>query len=270
MFGLTGIDLMRLGFTKVVRLIVRLVVKLNPALPAVIELDMKNLQGKGKGGESVSSEVAAALSFMNKYKIFEPVIFDVGANVGLYSKAILDQIPNSKIFAFEPSQASRNKLQNRFINDSRVTVIPLALGSESASRTLWSDEPGSGLASLTKRRLGHFEIDFNFAEKVEVTTLDNWVNSQKVNPDFIKMDVEGHEFDVLNGGKNILKSVRVIQFEFGGCNIDTRTYFQDFWYFFQSYGFSLYRITPKGPLQIVKYSEEDECFNTTNYLAARD
>jgi FkbM family methyltransferase len=243
---------------------------MNPNLPAAIELDMKNIQGKGKGGESVSAEVTAAISFLSKFNISEPVIFDVGANVGLYSQAILNQIPNSKVFAFEPSQTSRKILENRFLNDSRVTVIPFALGSEVASRTLWSDQAGSGLASLTKRRLEHFNIDFNYAEEVQVTTLDTWAKSQKEKPDFIKMDVEGHELDVLDGGRDVLSSVRVIQFEFGGCNIDTRTYFQDFWYFFQAHGFSLYRITPKGPIQIVKYSEEDECFNTTNYLAVRN
>jgi hypothetical protein len=118
--------------------------------------------------------------------------------------------------------------------------------------------------------LEHFNISFDYSEQVNVTTLDAWTDTNKTNPDFIKMDVEGHEYEVLSGGMKVLESVKVIQFEFGGCNIDTRTYFQDFWYFFRKNGFSLYRVTPKGPLRVMKYSEEDEYFSTTNYIAVRE
>jgi hypothetical protein len=59
----------------------------------------------------------------------------------------------------------------------------------------------------------------------------------------------------------------VVQFEFGGCNIDTRTYFKDFWSFFSERGFELHRVSPFGAVKIVGYREADECFTTTNYIA---
>ena len=49
--------------------------------------------------------------------------------------------------------------------------------------------------------------------------------------DFFKIDVEGHEMDVLKGIGDKISNIKLIQFEFGGCNIDTRCFFQDFWYF---------------------------------------
>jgi len=61
----------------------------------------------------------------------------------------------------------------------------------------------------------------------------------------------------------------VIQFEFGGCNIDTRIFFQDFWYFFKNNNFEIYRITPFGAAHKECYREFEECFLTTNYLARR-
>ena len=61
-----------------------------------------------------------------------------------------------------------------------------------------------------------------------------------------------------------------IQFEFGGCNIGTRTYFQDFWYFFKSHHFILYRITPIGAEPINQYKESEEYFSTTNYVAINE
>lgn len=256
--------------TKLVRLLIIVIAKFNSRLPAIIELDMKHMQGKGKGGETVSAEVEAVFGVLTKDEILNPIILDVGANEGLYTQALLNQFPNAKVFAFEPSSTSRARLVDRFRNDNRVSIYPFALGSKVETRTLYSDQAGSGLASLTKRRLGHFNIDFEHEEKIEVTTLDFWAHSKNLLPNFIKIDVEGHELEVLKGGTNTLKSVRVIQFEFGGCNIDTRTYFQDFWYFFQDRGFNLYRISPSGPLRIEHYSEEDEYFSTTNYLAVRE
>ena len=81
------------------------------------------------------------------------------------------------------------------------------------------------------------------------------------------MDVEGHELDVLRCGEAAMLNASVIQFEFGGCNIDTRTFFQDFWYFFKDRHFDIYRITPLGAEKIDKYNEYHEFYSTTNYIA---
>jgi len=86
----------------------------------------------------------------------------------------------------------------------------------------------------------------------------------------LKIDVEGHELDVLTGALEMLKNhrIRMVSFEFGGCNIDTRTFFQDYWKFFaQFHGFEFYRITPSGYLtRVWKYREIYEQFRTTNFL----
>jgi len=64
------------------------------------------------------------------------------------------------------------------------------------------------------------------------------------------------------------KSIDLVAFEFGGCNIDTRTFFQDFWYFFREVHFRIFRITPSGYLYpIESYKEIYEQFRTTNFIA---
>jgi hypothetical protein len=83
------------------------------------------------------------------------------------------------------------------------------------------------------------------------------------------MDVEGHELEVLQGARRTLEDIRIVQFEFGGSNIDTRTFFQDFWYFFDEIDFQIYRLTPSGPIIVSSYSEQDETFRSTNYFAIR-
>ena len=50
----------------------------------------------------------------------------------------------------------------------------MALGKEIGEMTLYYNKPGSGLASLSKRRLEHFNIDFDESEIVKVDTLDHY------------------------------------------------------------------------------------------------
>ena len=85
--------------------------------------------------------------------------------------------------------------------------------------------------------------------------------------DIIKLDIEGHELSAIKGLGAIVQQTSIFQFEFGGCNIDTRTYFKDFFDFFKDNNFEIYRITPFGVELISNYRETDEFFSTTNFLA---
>lgn len=269
MFSVKGYTINRI-ILRLLRNLVLLIAKFNSKLPAILEIDLQNMQGKGTGASSTEVEAKIALEFLSRLGINRPVVLDVGANIGSYSSAIKMFAPQAFIYAFEPSSAARKKLEDRFIGDSSVVIVPLALGNVISKDILWSDKLGSGLASLTKRRLAHFGTDFNHSEIVNVSTLDSWAESTNVAPNLIKIDVEGHELDVLEGGLETLTHTQVVQFEFGGCNIDTRTFFQNFWYFLTEAGFTFYRISDDGPIHIPQYSEQDECFRTTNYLVVRE
>ena len=79
----------------------------------------------------------------------------------------------------------------------------------------------------------------------------------------------GHEFDVLKGGAESLSMVELVQFEFGGTNIDSRTFFRDLWYFLTEIGFEIYRVSPNGLIHISHYSSSDECFAYSIFLRGR-
>jgi hypothetical protein len=85
---------------------------------------------------------------------------------------------------------------------------------------------------------------------------------------FIKIDVEGHEIKVLEGAKKMISSnsIYYIQFEFGGTNIDAKSYFRDFFYFLSD-KYNIYRIVPDGFFQVKHYSENREIFLYSNYFA---
>jgi FkbM family methyltransferase len=238
-------------------------------MAAFVEIDMKTLQGKGMGAGSTKLEAKLALSFLPKHLNANPVVLDVGACTGSYTEAILEISPNAIVYAFEPSSKNLLILNEKFISNDHIAIQPFALGDEKQDRLLFSDFSGSALASFSKRRLEHAKIKFDHTELVSVQTLDNYCKLNNIKPNLIKIDVEGHELDVLRGGLEILTSVNVVQFEFGGCNIDTRTFFQDFWYLLTKLNFSIFRISSLGAIHIPDYSEEEEYFRTTNYLAVR-
>ena len=172
---------------------------------------------------------------------------------------------------FEPSRTNIEHLNRRFGENHKITVNGFGLGSHDQDCTLYADTAGSGMASLTKRNLDHFGIDFDHAESVRIRRFDEYWEAvlDKRMIDLVKIDVEGHELEVLNGIGNAISFINIIQFEFGGCNIDTRSYFRDFWHFFQQNKFDIFRITPFGISAVKKYSEMDECFVTTNFLARK-
>lgn len=258
---------------RVIRDMVKFIAALNSELPKILEQDMANIQGKGFGAQSVGAEVQCALElFQKKFagnNIDKFLVFDVGANIGNYTREVLKADLSCIIFSFEPSFKSyQTMMQN--VKSANVSILNFGFSDNVSEKILFSDEPGSAISSLTKRNLEHFGIEFSHEERVKMDTLDNFCNTNSVIPDLLKIDVEGHELDVLLGGLEIIDKVSIIQFEFGGCNIDTRTYFQDFWYFFKQHDFSLYRITKTGPQLISTYSEADEYFSTTNYLATNN
>lgn len=234
------------------------------------EKKLAKAQGKGYGSSSIGSEIASAEKLLGHSN--PGLCVDIGGNVGDYSAGLRKHFPNTRIICFEPSKTNIDILTHRFKQDENITIEPVGVSNEAGSHTLYSDKPGSGLGSLTKRNLEHFGRDFEVQETINTIRFeDYWHNQLNSAPiDFLKLDIEGHEMDALKGCGKAIDNVHIIQFEFGGSNIDTRTYFQDFWYYFQSNGFTLFRITPFGIAPMKRYKERDECFRTTNFLAKKE
>lgn len=203
-------------------------------------------------------------------------IFDVGANLGHFLRLIEEQLETPhEVHCFEPSRYSYELLRKAGEGRPNVILNHCGLGKEAGEAVLFSNEQGSGLASLSKRRLNHYGLDFELNEKVRIETLDSYCSERDIKHiDLLKLDVEGHELDVLKGGERMFREGRIdlVMFEFGGCNIDSRTFFQDFYYFFTSHGMSsIFRILPTRDLQPIKrYSETLEQFRTTNFLVLKD
>lgn len=226
--------------------------------------------GKGWGGSGVAPEIPAVERFLPQEI---GVVLDIGGNKGDWTRYALTRWGSrvSKIFIFEPSKHHAESITS--IADPRVTFLQAAVGAQPGEAVLYSDQIGSGMASLTRRRLDHFSIAMDQTETVQVTTLDEFISQNRIDSiGFAKFDVEGHELNAMRGAEKALARgvIKALSFEFGGTHIDTRTFFQDFWYFLRPFGFDIYRIN-RGlrPILLRQYDEAHEHFRHTNFLAVR-
>jgi len=138
-------------------------------------------------------------------------ILDVGANVGYYTLLAADRLgPNGVVYAFEPVNQNFHRLNDNLELNHFEHVIPVkyALGAEinrSVKIYLGQDEEW-GMSSITEHsaRSGHTEI-------IPVNTLDHFVSEYGLSQlDILKMDVEGYEPLVLQGGMQALRKYKPV------------------------------------------------------------
>ena len=198
------------------------------------------------------------------------VIFDVGANLGGWTIAANKLWPQAEIHAFEPSPGVLAHLRAATAH-LPVKCVACGLSDETRSSVLYRVPGHPALSSVHQRDLGAHGLSMSLSEEILLRTIDDYCGENGVEYiDFLKIDAEGHDLSVLRGAKAMLAagSIQTIQFEFGGANIDSRTYLRDF----------VALLTPRyrisrivaGGLESLQYSEREEIFVTANFLAERN
>jgi len=144
---------------------------------------------------------------------FQPkVIFDVGANTGTTAVLFRKSFPNVKIYCFEPVSSTFRILQRRVGADPLTEMHRAALSRSNGVATMRA-VPG-GLANRIMRHKGK-AIE---TEAVAVHTGDNFCKDRGIaRIDFLKIDTEGSDLDVLAGFQRMLfeKRIEYIQVECG-------------------------------------------------------
>lgn len=234
----------------------------------VMDAYLNFLLGKGSGtGWDMRHEIQTALSRVYRQK---PVIFDVGANVGEWSQNMLAAAPAAQLYLFEPSPACQAQIRARGLK--YVALLPSAVGARPGKANLHFSSADDGTASLHPRGDSFFREKVYQAIEVDVITLDQVIQEHRIDfVDFLKMDIEGHELHALHGAERVLaeRKIGALSFEFGSADINSRTFFRDFWNFLTVRGYRIWRITPGGTLLWVEdYYEDCEYYRgATNYIA---
>jgi FkbM family methyltransferase len=207
------------------------------------------------------------------------VLYDIGANKGQYTAAFLDQFKGfvKKVYMFEPEPTLFKELCNIFSKNPSISLSEKALSDKPGLSILSAPTSGSLYGSLVDRDTSRYGFKMALKWEVETVRFDEYCDEKAVlelnNSSIIKvlkMDVEGHEMNVLKGMGKYIKKIDILQFEFGHCHIDSRMFFKDFWDFFNEESFSIYLITPRGLHKYDEYSDRYELFLTTNYIAVNN
>jgi FkbM family methyltransferase len=226
----------------------------------------------GRGGEfKDSGELHVFKEISKRSKLNkEFIVFDVGSNIGKYSLELIRFFGTKlQLHAFEPSKSTFEVYRSNVGFHDNVVANNFGFSDSVCKLELYSDKKTSGLASVYNRNLQHFGIDVDIVEEVSLTTIDLYCAKNSISRiNFLKLDVEGHELNALNGASGMMRdgNIDFIQFEFGGCNIDSRTFFQDFYYLLCE-RYNIYRVMKDGIYPIFQYSEYCEVFVTTNFFA---
>ncbi len=221
----------------------------------------------GRGADFKQSGELNVLTQLKAIEKSNMVLFDVGANIGEYTKCLASMFSDAIIYSFEPSKETFCTLSKN-VSAKNVVLNNIGISDEIVRGTLYSDKENSGLASLYNRQLDYLGMELGKKEEVELTTLDYYCETNNIDTiDFLKIDIEGNEYKALLGAERLLmgKKIGAIQIEMGGTNIDSRTYFRDFWNLLHE-DFTAYRILQNGLWEIQKYEEILEIFVTVNYL----
>jgi FkbM family methyltransferase len=134
------------------------------------------------------------------------ILFDVGANVGQTTTAMLDAFRDPTIYAFEPSPTALPLLRRVVSGRSRVTLEPIALGESTGkcpfNVTADYSVNDSLLAPVWDARAKVVEVD--------VETIDNYCHRQGINAiDLLKIDAQGYDLHVLRGATRMLQERRI-------------------------------------------------------------
>ncbi len=159
------------------------------------------------------------INFYSKFVKNGELCFDIGANIGDKTELFIQL--GAIVVAIEPQESCWRILKRRFKNN-RVFIEPVALDSKKGTRTILIDRSHT-LATIsqdwinTVRQSGRFS-GHKWADKtaVQTTTLDALIDKYG-KPVFCKVDVEGAEFEVLQG---LSQTIGTISIEFVSERLD--------------------------------------------------
>ena len=196
------------------------------------------------------------------------LIIDAGANVGDYSILANQIMPACKIYAFEPVEATFQYLLSNIKDLQNVVPIKKGLFKENCELAinLFASNEHSSIYDIEGLPIGSDQ-----QQKIELVRGDDFIKDNQIDSiDFLKLDVEGAEYDALLGFKNTIKhgAIKAVQFEYGYINISTKKLLVDYYNFFEANGYIVGKIFPKL-VEFRKYHFKYEDFIGPNFIAVK-
>jgi FkbM family methyltransferase len=144
-------------------------------------------------------------------------VLDIGANIGQFTKTITSILPNAKIYSFEPLEDCFEDLEKLVATNSNLKVFNIGLGDENEILTFEQNEfsPSSSFLKMNDNHKNAFPFT-NKTKTISIQTakLDDIAKDLDLGKSlFIKIDVQGFEDKVLQGGKQTIQQAKLIIIE---------------------------------------------------------
>ncbi|MDC9722842.1 MAG: FkbM family methyltransferase [Urechidicola sp.] len=150
-------------------------------------------------GEYEKAELKTLNYFLNQNSVF----VDLGANFGLYTLYASKLIGmDGKVISFEPFKKNYKALTNNIAinNFNNIQSENIAVGEREGEINLYYDSSEMNLGMASTKF-----IENSYREKATIITLDSYFSDKSISRiDFVKIDIEGHEYKALLGMKNLL------------------------------------------------------------------
>lgn len=140
------------------------------------------------------------------------VFWDVGSNIGLHAITVAFMIPRAKVFCFEPNPLMTERIiENARMNNVEVKILEIVLGNVTKETPLYLYPGNAGMSSV-HNWAGNKNLKTIMARSKKA---DDLSPGEVEPPHVVKIDVEGNEYEVLQGMTGILESkqIRAVIFE---------------------------------------------------------
>lgn len=196
-------------------------------------------------------------------------IFDVGANIGDWGRAVADLNPGATIHAFELVPSTFAVLSENTKSISRIIKNNYGLSDQSGTVTV-NIGNDSGMATVYKIEGVQYHNEYYTKQQTcQVRKASDYISENNIgNIDFVKIDVEGMDLRVIKGFESKIENVKIFQFEYGIFNISSHDLLADFCVYLDKHGFVVGKIFPRT-VQFFNYHFDMENFHGSNFIAVK-
>jgi FkbM family methyltransferase len=211
---------------------------------------------------SDSSAENGELAFYHSIEDSIQTIFDVGCRA---DSEFLDF--HGEVHYFDPVPDFIKNLSSQPTNNRKAIFNTFGLGIEESTQYYYPK-----YQSFHNRIVSCGKDDASNRVLFEIKRGDEYMKKTNLQTvDFLKIDTEGHELEVLKGFGDRLKDVKIVQFEYGGTYLDSKIHLQDVIDHLYLHGFERFgKLTRSGIAAPLPLTQNQDDYQYANIVCFRD